>query len=100
MEYGLALLECFSAEHPAQQISDLADILGLSRSTTHRYLQTLFAMERLEQDPKRRYRLTHVAADPGTKAIDTLRAETPQARPILEKLRDQTGWTQLVLATP
>ncbi len=93
LEYGLALLESFDSEHHAQQISDLADLLGLSRSTTHRYAQTLFALARLEQDPKRRYRLTHTAADPGTSAIETLRAETPDARGILEKLRDQTGHT-------
>ncbi|MGA9286089.1 MAG: helix-turn-helix domain-containing protein, partial [Solirubrobacteraceae bacterium] len=49
LEYGLALLECFTSEHPARQISDLADILKLSRSTTHRYAQTLLALERLEQ---------------------------------------------------
>jgi IclR family transcriptional regulator, pca regulon regulatory protein len=93
LEYGLALLECFSAEHPAQQISELADILGLTRSTTHRYLQTLLALERLEQDPKRRYRLSRPAAQPGLTAIETLRAETPQARHILEQLRTQTGHT-------
>ena len=93
LEYGLALLECFTSEHPARQISDLADILELSRSTTHRYAQTLLALERLEQDPKRRYRLSHVAAQPGTNAIETLRAETPQARAILEELRTQTGHT-------
>jgi IclR family transcriptional regulator, pca regulon regulatory protein len=93
LEYGLALLECFTAEHPAQQISDLASILDLSRSTTHRYAQTLLALERLEQDPKRRYRLAHPAAEPGISAIQTLRTETPKARTILEKLRTQTGHT-------
>src|SRR6185312_1170941 len=93
LEYGLALLECFTAEHPARQISDLADILELSRSTTHRYAQTLLALERVEQDPKRRYRLGHQAAEPGMSAIQTLRAETPHARTILESLRTQTGHT-------
>jgi DNA-binding IclR family transcriptional regulator len=93
LEYGLAFLECFTAEHPAQQISDLADILELSRSTTHRYAQTLLVLERLEQDPKRRYRLSHLAAEPGINAIQTLRAETPQARHVLERLRAQTGHT-------
>lgn len=93
LEYGLVLLECFSAQHPAQQISDLADLLGLSRSTTHRYLQTLLVLERLEQDPKRRYRLTHGAAQPGANAIEALRTETPEARSILEELRALTGHT-------
>ncbi len=93
LEYGLALLESFTAEHPAQQISDLADILELSRSTTHRYAQTLLALEHLEQDPKRRYRLAHQAAQPGVSAIETLRAETPKATATLEELRAQTGHT-------
>ncbi|MGA7703801.1 MAG: IclR family transcriptional regulator [Solirubrobacteraceae bacterium] len=93
LEYGLVLLECFTAQHPAQQISDLADLLGLSRSTTHRYLQTLLVLERLEQDPKRRYRLAQGAAQPGANAIEALRLETPEARPILEELRAHTGHT-------
>ncbi len=93
MEYGLALLESFSAAHPAWQISELADILEISRSTTHRYAQTLLILERLEQDKQRRYRLAHVAGRIGGTAIHTIRRETPAARTILEDLRDQTGHT-------
>jgi DNA-binding IclR family transcriptional regulator len=68
-------------------------MLEISRSTTHRYAQTLLALERLEQDRRRRYRLAHLAARPGMSAIDTLRLETPAARRILEDLRAQTGHT-------
>jgi IclR family pca regulon transcriptional regulator len=93
LEYGLALLECFSAARPAWQIRELADALRISRSTTHRYAQTLLALEHVEQDARRRYRLAHPAARPGIAAIDTLRMETPAARRILEDLRTQTGHT-------
>jgi IclR family pca regulon transcriptional regulator len=93
LEYGLALLECFSAVRPAWQISELADALEISRSTTHRYAQTLQALEGLERDRRRRYRLAHLAAGPGLAAIGAIRRETPAARRILEDLREQTGHT-------
>jgi DNA-binding IclR family transcriptional regulator len=68
-------------------------MIGLSRSTTHRYASTLVALGYLEQDNKRRYRLSHVASRPGVSVIETLRAETPEAREVLEGLRDRTGHT-------
>jgi IclR family transcriptional regulator, pca regulon regulatory protein len=92
-EHGAALLECFSAERPTLGIAELADMIGLSRSTTHRYASTLMVLGYLEQDNKRRYRLSHVASRPGMTAIQTFRAETPEARAVLEDLRDRTGHT-------
>jgi DNA-binding IclR family transcriptional regulator len=91
-ECGLAMLECFSAERTTLGVSDLADMLSLSRSTTHRYAISLVALGYLEQDDKRRYRLTHRAAAPGMAAIGALRMETP-AQAILEELRDRTRAT-------
>lgn len=35
LEYGVALLECFTAGRPALRISELTDMVGISRSTTH-----------------------------------------------------------------
>jgi DNA-binding IclR family transcriptional regulator len=93
LEYGLVILECFTAARPAWQISQLADMLELSRSTTHRYAQTLLALDRLEQDRRQRYRLAHLAARPGMAAIDALLNETPEAGGTLEDLRKQTGHT-------
>ncbi len=93
LEHGVALLECFTADTPALRIADLADLIELSRATTHRYASTLVVMGYLEQDGKRRYRLSNGTLSPGTSAIETLRAETPAARTILEDLRDQTGHT-------
>jgi IclR family transcriptional regulator, pca regulon regulatory protein len=93
VEHGVALMRCFTAERHTLGIAELADMIGLSRSTTHRYACTLVALGYLEQDNKRRYRLTQVALRPGMSAIEALRAETPNARAILEELRDQTGHT-------
>ncbi len=93
LEYAFALLECFDEHEPARQIADLAELLGVSRSTTHRYAQTLIALEYLEQDSKRRYLLAPRAAEPGLNAVKTLREETPMAREVLEQLRTETGLT-------
>lgn len=40
LERGLAILEGFTPERPWLGISDIADPLGMSRSTTHRYVIT------------------------------------------------------------
>ncbi len=34
LEYGAAMLECFTAEQPVLRISELADMIGISRYTT------------------------------------------------------------------
>jgi DNA-binding IclR family transcriptional regulator len=93
LEYGVQLLACFSAAQPAWQVSELADEVGLGRSTTHRYAKTLVALGYLEQDLQRRYRLARLAGGPGVAVIGTLRLESPAARAILEDLREQTGHT-------
>jgi IclR family transcriptional regulator, pca regulon regulatory protein len=92
LEYGVAILESFTANRPMLRISELADMVGISRSTTHRYATTLVELGFLEQDSKRRYRLAHNAARAGMALIETLRRENP-ARAILEDLREQTGHT-------
>lgn len=92
LEYGAAMLECFAANRIALRISELADMVGISRSTTHRYATTLVKLGFLEQDDKRRYRLTHQAAWPGMSVIDTIRKES-RARTMLEDLREQTRLT-------
>ena len=92
LEYGVAILESYSSEHQALGIAQLADIVGISRSTTHRYAMTLVALGFLEQDSRRKYRLASHAADPGSVAIGELRKQVP-ARAVLEELRDDVGHT-------
>ncbi len=57
LERGLAILNCFDPEHPVLGIVDIAQELGMSRSTTHRYVITLAALGYLEQGPGRKYHL-------------------------------------------
>jgi IclR family pca regulon transcriptional regulator len=92
LEYGIAILESFSDERQALGIAELADIVGISRSTTHRYAITLVALGFLEQDAKRRYLLSARAASPGRAALGAIRAQV-HARAALEELRDATGHT-------
>ncbi len=92
LEYGVAILECFSSERRELGIVDMAELVGLSRSTTHRYAVTLVALGYLEQESKRKYRLTGRAGIPGSAAISAIRQST-HARGVLEELRDDTGYT-------
>jgi DNA-binding IclR family transcriptional regulator len=57
LERGLAILGCFTPQHPVLGIADIATELGMSRSTTHRYVSTLVALGYLEQGAGRKYRL-------------------------------------------
>lgn len=92
LEYGVAILESFSRDRQELGIAALADIVGISRSTTHRYATTLVALGYLEQDTKRKYRLSTRAAGPGSAAIAAVRQQV-HARGVLEELRAQTGHT-------
>jgi IclR family pca regulon transcriptional regulator len=92
LEYGVAILECYSSQHRELGIAELADIVGISRSTTHRYAITLVALGFLEQVVKRKYRLSSRAADAGGAAIGDLRRQVP-ALSVLEQLREDVGHT-------
>jgi len=51
---GLAILSCFGPDRPWRAIKDLAKELGMSPSTTHRYVKTLRVIGLLEQNPTTR----------------------------------------------
>jgi IclR helix-turn-helix domain len=51
---GLSVLACYGPERPWRAISELAELLDMSPSTTHRYVKTLKAVGLLEQDPTTR----------------------------------------------
>lgn len=51
---GLTILSCYGQERPWRAIIDLAKELGMSASTTHRYVKTLRAVGLLEQHPTTR----------------------------------------------
>jgi IclR family pca regulon transcriptional regulator len=92
LERGLAILRNFTPEHPALGIADIADELGMSRSTTHRYVITLLALGYLEQDASRKYRLGPRVTDLGMAALNSTGLRE-HVRPYLEELRQSTTYS-------
>jgi IclR family transcriptional regulator, pca regulon regulatory protein len=92
LERGLAILECFTPERPVLGISELADELGMSRSTTHRYVITLMALGCLEQGARRKYRLGLGVCGLGMSTLNSTGLRE-HARPYLEELRGRTSHT-------
>jgi IclR family pca regulon transcriptional regulator len=92
LERGLAILVCFSGERPVWGIADLADELGMSRSTTHRYVVTLVQLGYLEQGASRKYRLGLRVTDLGMSAMNSTGLRE-HARPYLEELRQRASYT-------
>ena len=93
LERGLAILSSFTASQSLLGISELARMLGLNRSTTHRYVSTLVALGYLEQDAAtRRYRLGPRVIDLGLSAINSMEVREISL-PHLQQLSDETGHT-------
>jgi IclR family pca regulon transcriptional regulator len=93
LERGLAILESFRPERPWLGISDIADPLGMRRSTTHRYVITLAALGLLVQGPGRKYRLSlRVVNDLGMSTLNSTGLRE-HSRPYLEELRQRTTYT-------
>jgi IclR family transcriptional regulator, pca regulon regulatory protein len=91
LERGLAILGCFTPARPVMGIADIADELGMSRSTTHRYVITLVALGCLEQGASRKYRLGLGVTDLGMSAMNATGLRE-HAHPYLQELRDRTGF--------
>src|SRR6202044_1155708 len=92
LERGLAILGCFSPTRPVLGISDIADELGMSRSTTHRYVITLVELGYLEQGASRKYRLGLRVTDLGKSALNSMGLRE-HAQGYLEELRQRTSYT-------
>ncbi len=92
LERGLAILSSFTPERPIRGIADVADELGMRRSTTHRYMSTLVALGYLEQGAARKYRLGLRVTDLGMSALNST-ALREHARPYLEELCRQSSYT-------
>ncbi len=92
LERGLAILSCFTPKRPVLGISDIAEALGMSRSTTHRYVITLVELGYLEQGASRKYRLGLGVTDLGMAALNSLGLRE-HAHPYLEELRRRTSYT-------
>jgi IclR family pca regulon transcriptional regulator len=92
LERGLAVLTCFTSQRPEMGVAEIADQLGMSRSTTHRYASTLAALGYLEQSESRKYYLGLRVTDLGLTATSGIGLRE-HAHPCLEELRDRTGYT-------
>jgi IclR family transcriptional regulator, pca regulon regulatory protein len=93
LERGLAILSAFTPDHPTLGISELAQRLNLTRSTTHRYVATLARLGYLYQDSStRKYRLGARVLDLGFSMIGSLELREIAA-PHLRRLTDTTGHT-------
>jgi IclR family pca regulon transcriptional regulator len=92
LERGLAILGCFTPQRPVLGIADIAEMLGMSRSTTHRYVITLLALGFVEQDSSHKYRLGLRVTDLGMSALNSTGLREP-SRPYLTNLRQQTSYT-------
>jgi IclR family pca regulon transcriptional regulator len=92
LERGLAILGCFTPKRPLLGIADIADELGMRRSTTHRYVITLVALGYLEQGDRRKYRLGLRVTDLGMSVLNSTGLRE-HAHPYLEELRQRTSYT-------
>ena len=93
LERGLAILSTFRSAQPLLGVSDLSRQVGLSRSTTHRYVATLAALGYLQQDTDtRKYRLGPRVLDLGFSAINSMELRHLSA-PYLQQLSEATGHT-------
>lgn len=95
---GLAVLDALVRAESDQSVSDLAEQLGLVRSNIHRTLQTLVHAGFAEQVPDSvRYRPTLRLWELGYLALQRFDIREA-ARPVLERLSNQTSETILLAA--
>ncbi|HEY3958887.1 MAG TPA: IclR family transcriptional regulator [Solirubrobacteraceae bacterium] len=92
LERGLAILGCFTPERRILGIADIADELGMSRSTTHRYVITLVALGYLEQGASRKYRLGLGVTNLGMAALNATGLRE-HAHPYVEELRRRIAYS-------
>jgi IclR family transcriptional regulator, pca regulon regulatory protein len=93
LERGLAILMLFTPERPVLGIKDIAEGLGMTPSTTHRYVSTLVGLGYLEQGASRKYRLGLRVSDLGMSVLNSTGLREPTLRPILKELRQRTSLT-------
>ena len=93
LERGLAILAAFRSGRPLLGVSELGREVGLSRSTTHRYVATLASLGYLQQDTgSKKYGLGPRVLDLGFSAINSMELREVAA-PHLRGLSDDTGYT-------
>jgi len=90
---GLQVVACFTAERPELGVREVAGMLEMSPTATHRYLSALASQGYLEQEPaSSKYRLSLGAIDLGMAALSAT-GLCMHARPYIEELARRTGFT-------
>ena len=93
LERGLTILSSFDEARPVQGIADLARAVGLNKSTTYRYVETLAKLGYVQQDPgTKKYSLGPRVVDLGFAAINSMEI-TRVAGYHLQALSNETGYT-------
>ncbi|MEB3101002.1 IclR family transcriptional regulator [Ferviditalea candida] len=88
---ALRLLKAFTAEEPEFSIDDLAQKMGIGRSTTHRLLGTLASEGFIARDPhSKKYRLGASILASGNVIVSGLHIHRT-ALPVLEDLMQKSG---------
>ena len=90
---GLAVLDAFTGVRDTLGIAEISREVGLTKSTTHRYVNTLTVLGYLHQDREtRKYRLGSRAVEIGFAALNSIELTRVAAGP-LQRLADETGFT-------
>ncbi len=97
LQRGLAILACFTPSRPVLGIADIASELHISRSTTHRYMSTLHALDYLEQLASRKYRLSPRVTDLGMSTISSISLQDHSRAYLTELRRHATGTVSLAV---
>ncbi|CAO5178968.1 IclR family transcriptional regulator, pca regulon regulatory protein [Frankia sp. AiPs1] len=93
LERGLSVLSALGAQRASLGLVEISRLVGLSKSTCHRYMATLLALGFVEQDADtRRYALGPQALQLGFAALSSLELSKVAAKP-LQALADETGHT-------
>jgi IclR family transcriptional regulator, pca regulon regulatory protein len=92
LERGLLLLACFTGERPELGTSELAQMLGIGRSTAHRFARALVELGYLEHTASRKYRLSLGVLDLGMAAFSAMGLRE-HAHPYVQELARRSGLT-------
>lgn len=93
LERGLAILGTFTGRSATLGIADIAREVGLTKSTTHRYVNTLATLGYLQQEQEtRKYRLGAKSVEIGFAALNSIEI-TRVAAGAMQRLADETGFT-------
>ncbi len=93
IERAVAILGAFSADEPDLRVSDIAQRLGLHKSTVHRFLVNLDSAGMVEKSPRTgRYRLGLRLFELGSLVMQRMNL-WDEALPFLEDLVQRTGET-------